>query len=575
MKPLAACAAGVGLFAIALHVRTLHDPFVGDDATYISENPAVTAGAPLGRIFFDPSVTSGDSKPIYRSQVWRPLRVLAYRALVAAFGARPEPIRGANLLLYGLAAALVVLMTHRLTRHLAAAAIAGALWAAWPVHVEPVVYASALGDGISLACVLGAVLLAPRSLALSLALGAAALLSKEMAITTPALVVLWLWAIGGSRRRMIVLGAAHAGIAVAYLIVRTHVVGQLGQGATTGAAIGSGVFGAARLAWVYVRLTLVPLGHSMAYALPAAGAMARLFAWLIVAGICALAWRSGNRAVQFGLAWFVISLLPVLQLVPVAADLGDRFVHQPSLGLAIALAGAALLLPERARRLLAIAGAAAIVLYAGGSVAEQAAWSSELALWRHAAEEQPASAQAHANYGTALLQREQFAAALAELDRARELGWGGDELELRRGMALLALGRTDEAAAAAETAVRQHPGLGRAWALLGHLALSRGDLATAAADLERAQKTEPGEVSVALFAAELLQKRGQLADAAHEYAALAARFPSSARFEYLAARSALDASDRAAASAHARACLALEPGQPQCQGVLAAASATK
>ena len=48
----------------------------------------------------------------------------------------------------------------------------------------------------------------------------------------------------------------------------------------------------------------------------------------------------GHPAVSLGLGWFVVSLLPVLHLVPLWADLADRFAFVPSVGLALVAAGA-------------------------------------------------------------------------------------------------------------------------------------------------------------------------------------------------------------------------------------------
>src|SRR5262249_45501131 len=160
--------------------------------------------------------------------------------------------------------------------------------------------------------------------------GAAAMLSKEMAVTTPALVALWLWTIDAPRRRTLVALAAHGAVALVYLVVRTKVVGHLGQGETGAASIGGGILGAARLALGDGRITILPLGHSAAYALPAASVAARVLWWIALAAFGVFAGRFGGRGVRFGLAWFMLALLPVLQLVPVAADFGDRFALQPS-----------------------------------------------------------------------------------------------------------------------------------------------------------------------------------------------------------------------------------------------------
>ncbi|HXU79984.1 MAG TPA: hypothetical protein VN914_01215, partial [Polyangia bacterium] len=143
--------------AAALHGPRLAHPFVTDDAIYIVENPAVNQGAPLPAYFTDRATVA--SNPDFQWQSYRPLRTLAFRAVVKLGGLRPMAFGLANLVLYLGGALLGLALARRLG--LGDGALWGAaLWIAAPVHVEPVLYASALGDHLSLVLELGGLWLA-------------------------------------------------------------------------------------------------------------------------------------------------------------------------------------------------------------------------------------------------------------------------------------------------------------------------------------------------------------------------------------------------------------------------------
>ena len=133
---------------MALYLPSLGHDFVIDDAYYIVDNDAVTRGAPLSAYLFDRNTTA--SRADFAWQSYRPVRTIAFRAIVAAFGARPLPFGIANLARYAVAIVLVAGLALRVAADGAAALVAVALWAFMPVHVEPVAYASALVYQLSL-----------------------------------------------------------------------------------------------------------------------------------------------------------------------------------------------------------------------------------------------------------------------------------------------------------------------------------------------------------------------------------------------------------------------------------------
>jgi tetratricopeptide (TPR) repeat protein len=559
--------AGLAALALVLYGPRLGHPFVTDDAIYIVENPAVTEGAPFGAYFTDRATVA--SNPDFQWQSYRPLRTLAFRAVVKAAGLRPLAFGAANLLLYVTGALLALGLGRRLGL-IEGALWGAALWIAAPVHVEPVLYASALGDHLSLALELGGLWLALDGIRGSTAravagclLVAAAMLTKEMAVTAPALLALLALGTGLWGRRAVVVVAAQGVAALLFLWLRTAVLGAFGHGALTG---GGALAQLAMVPWrllAYLRIVSSPLGHSTAYVLPAPPAIALVLAWVALIGL-ALVLRRGPRPARVGLSWFAVALLPVLGVVPVFADLADRFALLPSVGLAWLVPLGVMALARRWRLGGALAPALLLVAYAAGTWVEGEAWGDEATLWGKAVALEPRSAQARRNLGIVLLQRGQFAEALRQFDEARALGEQAGELDRRRAMALEALGRFGEAEAAVVEALRRDPELGSAHALRGGLLVRRGALAEAERELALAQRWDPERPSTLLLEIEVAAKRG---DPRHELIAegrLIARYPAEPRFRYRRGLTLLQANDARGAAEEAAQCLRLAPGNSQC-----------
>jgi tetratricopeptide (TPR) repeat protein len=542
---------------------------VSDDADYITQNPAVVTGAPFRAYFTDR--TTGAGKADLQVQSWRPVRTLAFRAIHALAGPRPWAFRLVNLALYAATTVMLLALLRARAADRLPALAAAALWAAAPVHVEPVVYASALGDQLSLVLELAALLASLRAVraprpavtaawtAAALVALAIALLAKEMAVTAPALLATWLWAEGAwsrTRRRAAILVGAQAVAVLGYLALRTAVLGALGHAPLTGTSFGTALLQAPTRVLAYLRVSLAPLGHHPAYVQRPVSTALALAAWgaVIAAGIWI--WRRG-RAAALGAAWFAIGLLPVLGLVPVAADMADRFALLSTVGLALLVPPALARLATRARLAAPLAVGALLVLYGVGTVVESAAWADNVTLWTKAAALESNSGQAQRNLGYELVYHGEFRRGLEHLERARALG--EPDLAYERAVALNGLGRLADAARAAAEAVVRNPLSGRAHAFHGTLLLARGDQSGAARELELAQKYDPGHPSTGMLQARLAAARGDHAGEVAALDALVARHPREWRFHLARAEALARAGDPRAHEA-AAACAKLAPG---------------
>jgi hypothetical protein len=427
----------------------------------------VTRGVPLADYFFDRRTTA--SRADFTWQSYRPVRTVAFRAIAAAFGVTPLPFGVLNLALYAIAIALVAALALRLTADRAAALAATAWWAVMPVHVEPVLYASALGDHLSLVFQLVALAAAARAIAerrawsvaalASLVAAALAMGAKEMAITEgPILAVgaalAWPRLPRDARRRAVAVVAAHALLTVGFLALRTHVIRAVGQGAYTSLTARIALRAVPIYLWKYLAIIVAPLGHAAAYASVSLSRGRALAAWIGVLAVAALLWRARRPMLTFAAAWYALSLVPVLHIVPLLAYYADRFAYVPSVGVALAaavlLAGA-----TRLRRVGFIALGALTVVHAAAVPLEVRAWRDELTLWRHAVDVEPGAALAQSNLGITLLRAHLPAEALAHLQEAERLSGGGPATSMQIAIALEQLGRYDEAVAAARASLSQ------------------------------------------------------------------------------------------------------------------------
>jgi tetratricopeptide (TPR) repeat protein len=568
----------IALVAAALFGPRLDHQFVTDDAIYIVENPAVAQGAPLGRYFLDRATVASD--PDFHWQSYRPLRTLAFRAVAAVAGMRPLAFGLVNLALYVASAVLMLVLGRRLGLPAGPMLVATLLWVAAPVHAEPVLYASALGDHLSLLLELLALLLALEVLAAdrlrigvavtSLALAFAAMLAKEMAVTAPALLAALAWGTGAwrdRRRHTLVLVGVHGLAALLFLLARTAVIGAFGHAALTPAGVFAGTtLAPVRLA-AYFQIVLAPLGHHPGYVLPVPPLVVQLGAWVGLLAAAVLL-RRAVPPLRVGLAWFALALLPVIGLVPLLADLADRFALLPSMGLAWAGAAAAAHLNRRWVRPAQIAAALLFVLYAAGTLTEGAAWADELTLWRKSTALEPQSGQAHRNLGVVLLRQGRAAEALVHFDRAAALGDDAVDLMRRRAMALDALGDGSRAEAAARAALTHlppdSPRAGQLHALVGGLQVRRGRLPEADLSLARARISAPDAPATLMLEAELARAQGDLPAALAAESRLVTRYPREPRFRYRQGLALLLAGNPPGAAAASRQCLTLEPDQPQC-----------
>lgn len=405
--------------------------FIYDDQYYLVENPAVSGPA------------SAWTTPLGSPQqaLWRPLTVATFAWQWQGPDAA-GPLRAANVALHVAASLALLALGRALLGSRAAAFVAALLFAVHPVHAEAVAWVSGRAELLAALLVLAAwrAHLAPGrgAAALSALLLALALLSKENALVAPAL-----FAAGDvllarrplPRARLLLLaGVAAAGFGARLLVLPQALPG----GAPFGdVPLGGRLLVAAQVLGESLRLCFWPGEPRVFYPrgeflVPRA---APLLALLAAAAVAAACWRR-QRPVAACLLLLPVSLLAVLNLVPIGATFAQRFLYLPS-ALACLAAGAAVAAWGRRERaegglgasVLAVALATALLLPAARAATR--VFADDLGLWAHEAALAPHVAHARYNHGYFLDEAGRWLAedlhrpgAAAELQASLELDPG-------------------------------------------------------------------------------------------------------------------------------------------------------
>jgi tetratricopeptide (TPR) repeat protein len=165
---------------------------------------------------------------------------------------------------------------------------------------------------------------------------------------------------------------------------------------------------------------------------PEAHLIASALAWPALIILCIGCWRIRRRepVLFFGVAWFLITLAPFANFVPIGnTPLAMHYLAVPSVGLTIALVRALAMLIERlasarpatARLLPWALGAALAVYWLPATTRAVSAFGDEEQLFSQTALNYPDQIEPLVNLASTQLQRSDFAAAASTLERARRL----------------------------------------------------------------------------------------------------------------------------------------------------------
>ena len=403
---------GLVAFATLPYLNTLLNGFVYDDHTQVTNNPYLQNLHHLKEIFTTTVWSYVGVQGV--TNYYRPMMTLGYLACYRIFGPLAYGFHLASLLLHAFIVCLLFVLTERLAGDRVWAFAAAALFALHPVHVESVAWIAAVTDLeltlfylVTFSLFLGVARPGGKrsegTLAAMLVAFILALLSKEQAMTLPALATVYEHFYRADRhdtraaQKLARYGPLWL-LAVAYVLFRIRFLGALApvnqmraieprQVVLSALALIGQYLG--KLLWP-VRLCAFYVFHrntSLWEPRVAAG----LLSMAALAVLFVVLWRSRDprlHLASFGIIWFFATLAPVLNVHWMAANVfAERYLYLPSVGFCwlVGLAAARLWAGAAARtvrrQVLAVVGIVLAALCAARIVIRNRDWSNDIVLY--------------------------------------------------------------------------------------------------------------------------------------------------------------------------------------------------
>lgn len=442
-----------------------------DDDDVITNNAYIKDFSYLPE-YFSQNLIAGSGQV---TNYWRPLLLISFAADYHLFGLAPWGYHLTNLLWHVLAGWLLFLLFRRLGAKEWLAGAVSLLFILHPLQTEAVTYvagradpmAAALGVGVLLAYVYFRQRNEKKFLYLSLGAFILALLTKEQSIMLPGLIFMIEAAFFFRRqawRSSLFPILAFAGISVAYFLLRitvldfNDILGGMDYDQGYDSNLGVRLLTFTYVFSKYIYLLFVPANLHMAYEIEPVvsvwswsvfsfAILGVLFGYLIIRS-----WKK-NRLVSFGLAWFLILLLPRTNIISINRPLYEHWLYLPMAGfwLAIlALIGKAIgILAKRRKdilRIIAIAVfVAIIVILATLTIRRNRDWHDPITFYEKNIRYTPNSYIQHNNLGMAYAAAGRLEEAEKEYRRSLELDQRYPQVSYNLGNVLASQGRLEEA----------------------------------------------------------------------------------------------------------------------------------
>jgi protein O-mannosyl-transferase len=343
------------LVAAAVSASSLVNGFNIDDGPLLLENKAVH-GVSLENI---KAVLSS----VPNGLEFLPVRDLTYMLDHQVWGLDPFGYHLSNLIWYAACCAILYLFLVRLLapwtdQSASIAFIAALLFTVHPVHVESMAGIAQRKDLVSGFLFFWSLLMylrfresgARRQYAFSLVLFFLALLAKGTVLVLPLVIVLIDYLDSRTRpslKRVFLSALPFFLISAAATLAQSALLQQGGVINQNYLGFGHGyekrIFSSFRAVMYYLRLLVFPSPLTILHTFRFSQRLLELPVLLSIAGtgiilVSAFRWRKTTPALSFALSWFLVLLLPVIGLIPIATVIAERYLFLPSAAFCLAAA---------------------------------------------------------------------------------------------------------------------------------------------------------------------------------------------------------------------------------------------
>jgi len=583
----------LAIISFGVYANSLNGEFIWDDRELIADNAYIKnwdhLSTNLTRDFF------------YRSQdkekvgYYRPVITLSYMINYAQFGLKPLGYHLTNVFFHTLAALVIYSLTFSLSGSLICSLLASLLFAVHPIHTESVSWISGRTDVIAGFFFFLAFLLyvswdkrvkiffyAGSLIAFSLAL-----LSKEMAVTLPMVLILydWLWhpqdLAKGKFRRYLPYGA----VVLLYLVVRFLIL-KVGTGNEHIESIGRfAVWLSSGKAFLYYLGKLILPLNLNAYIMMDLSSfphVAALTGFLLLAALTFWAWkqRAEQPLLSFAFLSYLLTFVPLFNIIPLNAPrevdlpMAERFLYIPSFSICLFFSlilernirGRSI--PSAMKWVLPVLAVLLVSFFFLQTCDRNRDWQSELQFYRETVVTSPRSAIFRNNLGVIYKRHGDLSHALSEFREAIRLMPGLAQAYDNLGNFYFDTGQYQDAIREFRNALSLDDSAAETHSNLGALYFNMGDYGESEKEFKAAIHLKPQFAEAHFNLGAIAEKTGRYKEAVEEYD-LALRYkpelvPSHLNLAviYLG-----EEYNKKMAVYHLKRCIEIDPAHPQAEAI--------
>lgn len=207
--------------------------------------------------------------------------------------------------------------------------------------------------------------------------------------------------------------------------------------------------------------------------------------------------RKNRKEVIFGTLFFVITLIPVYNIIPIVMPFAERYLYLPSVGFIIVRGSFIYRLYEaigpktNKRHYVCILFLFILCLYSSMTVMRNTVWNNDYSFWSDAVRKMPKSARAHHNIGTVYADQGNLDEAIREFKTALRLNPFDPRYRTNLAIAYVGQGKLDKALLEFQNVIRIAPNDPESYYNLGIIYLNVGSRDKAKEEFERALKLNP------------------------------------------------------------------------------------
>jgi len=517
--------------------------FAWDDSSQILENPQIQSLRNVPSLFIS-EVWAGVKGET--SNYYRPLFTLSLAVDYFLWGKHPFGYHLSNMLFHIFVSVTVYILCLKILRNGLSALFAALIFVSHPVHAEAVAWISGRNEMLAALFMLFSFYLylvykergKLKYMFFSLSLFLLALLSKEMAITLPVIILVYELCYGeGTLPRKLLHPALYGFVAVPYLIIRIVFL----QITWKSYPLMWRLYTSPGLIIKYLRYLSFPANLTVFNDSPIEKAFSMNIAisliFLVI--VCFLIARSirYDKRVFFGLLFVLISLFPVsgLPTLLTPALMADRYLYIPSFGFSLAIGsmflhtlgrtekvfppeknGSSIVSSDKRKKIAMSFAFAVFFIFSIMTFRRNPIWKDDYTFTSRMVQDAPDSLFPHLKLGKLFESSERFDDAIKEFKIASALDPLDASAHNGLGIVYARMGRSDDAVEELQTALHLNPNNIKAHYNLGNVYDRLGRQDDAVRELQTAVKLDPEHSKAHYELGLIYEKQQRLDDAAGE-----------------------------------------------------------